>query len=98
MRRKIDFNLLLDIGHLKVSANSLRLDFMNELRNFWPCSDYLHLSDNDGLSDQHRGIVEGSAAALLLEQFGIRGKKVTLEVNGDGSDLRDSYRLIERLQ
>lgn len=52
--------LLLDVAHLKVSANTLgfpRLEFINQ------CNDRinaLHLSDNDGLSDSNQPVHEDS--------------------------------------
>ena len=95
--KRIKFNFLLDVGHLKVSSNSLQLDFADEFQKFWPCSDYVHISDNDGVSDQHHGISEEGDLFLLLRRFGICGKTVTLEINQADLALRNSYRLLEGL-
>lgn len=44
-------SLLLDVGHLKVSSNTLGLDPIKELKALMPFIGGLHLSDNDGLAD-----------------------------------------------
>jgi sugar phosphate isomerase/epimerase len=45
--------LLLDVGHLKVSAHSLGFDLHGAIASLLPVCEGFHLSDNDGTSDQH---------------------------------------------
>ena len=46
LKTVIDFNLLLDLAHLKVTARSLHLHFEKELTKMIDCSDYIHISGN----------------------------------------------------
>jgi len=75
----IDFNLLLDIGHLKVSANTLNLDFDAELEKFLPHTNYIHLSDNDGKNDLNLGIKTTAELLVLLKKNVLKSKIITLE-------------------
>src|ERR1051326_2395182 len=52
---------LLDVAHLKVSSQSLGLSFDDELQKFWGVSDYIHISDNDGTTDNNRALKRNSA-------------------------------------
>ena len=56
-----NINLLVDVAHLKVSANSLGLDYFGELEKLFQLADYVHLSDNDGYSDQNNGFNKNSS-------------------------------------
>ncbi len=58
LQSKIDFNLLLDIAHLLVSAKTLGCDFEKELGVFFEGTDYIHISGNDALHDQNFGLLE----------------------------------------
>lgn len=80
LRRELEFMLLLDVGHLKVTSRTLGLDFVNELRLLFGSTDYIHLSDNDGLVDQNRAVRENSFLWTVLEDFSLRDKTVTLEI------------------
>ena len=53
-----DVKLLLDVAHLKVSANSLNFDPAEMMKK---CSKYIggyHLSDNTGLSDSNQSFLK----------------------------------------
>ena len=65
----IDCKLLLDVGHLKVSANTMGRDFMNELLGCAEVADYIHLSDNNGLSDENKAISMQSEFLPILASF-----------------------------
>lgn len=93
----LDFNLLLDVAHLKVSARSLGLDFEKELAKLTPRSDYIHISDNDGLRDANQAFLTNS---LLYEQLGrcdLSGKIYTLEVYEGADALRKSFDNLQKL-
>lgn len=46
-----EVSFLMDYGHLKVSANSLKFDPMKVLKELTPKIKWCHLSDNNGLAD-----------------------------------------------
>ena len=54
------FFLLIDVAHLKVSANSLGFDRLKFLKSVYPWIRACHLSDNDGLSDSNESVKEDS--------------------------------------
>ena len=97
LKKLINFKLLLDVGHLKVSSQSLGLNFEDELSKMMAVSDYLHISDNDGSADQNRRIKEDSDLFALLRKNDIKGKLVTLEVNEGIAAISRSFQLLERL-
>lgn len=66
MKDQMDFNLLLDLGHLYVSSNTLGLDFQTECMLLKQYVRWMHLSENNGLIDEHKPLREGS---VILEQF-----------------------------
>ena len=80
LKRMVDFDLLFDIGHLKVSTASLGLSFEDELRELMGYADYIHLSDNNGLVDENRILEKGSELWGLLAGHDLSEKVITLEV------------------
>ncbi|MBN1788104.1 MAG: sugar phosphate isomerase/epimerase [Sedimentisphaerales bacterium] len=94
LKERIDFKLLLDIGHLKVSAASLGLDFKDELSKMISVSDYLHCSDNDGLSDGNEPLLAESSLFGELKNYSLDGKTITLEVAGTMEATKNSYNLL----
>ena len=99
LRNLMEFKLLLDIGHLKVTSYSLGLSFDEELDKMMPVSDYIHLSDNDGFHDQNEGFCFKSK---LLDEVSIRkdclvDKTITLEVYTGIDDLKESFKLITEI-
>ncbi len=53
MRQELNFNPLLDVGHLKVSSKTLGLNFIEEFDNFSKYTDFIQVSDNNGCKDQN---------------------------------------------
>ena len=94
---KIEFNLLLDLAHLKVSCHSLGLNFAEELDSLISKSDYIHVSDNDGLHDQNKAVAQGSQLFKLLETHHLSHKTITLEIYRQIHDVQKSYQLISKL-
>jgi len=94
LREQLDFELLLDVAHLKVSSKSLGLDFETELSQLFPVADYIHVSDNDGLSDQNRCLEKNSELMELLKKFDWRGKIITLEIYQPLESVQRSHDLI----
>jgi len=94
LREELNFDLLLDVAHLKVSCQTLGLDFREEFFNLIQVSDYLHISDNDGLHDTNGPIRRNSELVSLLKENGLAGKTLTLEIYSGLEDLRFAYDLI----
>lgn len=90
-------NLLLDVAHLKVSCKTLGLNFDHELEKMINRSDYIHISDNDGLSDSNQSFVEDSTLFKKLKQFDFSNKIVTIEVYGNLTEIKKSYICAEKL-
>ncbi|MCK9602764.1 MAG: sugar phosphate isomerase/epimerase [Candidatus Omnitrophica bacterium] len=95
--RKIDFNLLLDVGHLKVTAQTLGLDFQKQFSGLFKISDYLHLSDNNGLMDEHGLIFDDSMIYKMFLGHDLTQKTFVLETHGEINDVKKSYVLISNL-
>lgn len=94
----IDFNLLLDVAHLKVSCNSLGLNFSEQLKHLYGLTDYIHISDNDGTSDSNQTIdAENNLWSCLSELDGWAEKTITLEVYSGIADVKDSIKLVTDL-
>lgn len=94
LAEKANVGVLCDLGHLKVSSNTLGLDIKKEADSMLGNSDYLHLSDNDAVNDQHR-IFDKNAWFIspLLNHKGTI-KTVALEV---GLDDLESVRRTQQL-
>ena len=54
LKEKLDFKILLDIAHLKVSCNSLNLNFFDEFEKLSKLTDYFHISGNNNISDNNK--------------------------------------------
>ncbi len=82
--------LLIDVAHLKVSANSQGFDAINALIELKEHTYAYHLSDNDGISDSNGIVSEQSwfwpylkkdVAYNVLEVYNISGKELMGQVN-----------------
>lgn len=97
MRQKLDFKLLLDIGHLHVSSHTLGLDYEQQVRMLCDQVEWIHVSENDGIVDQHLPLKEGSDIVRALRY--LRRKRpdlnITLETAGDISEILSSYRIVD---
>jgi len=85
LNEKIDFNLLLDVAHLKVSAKTLKLDWEDEFEKMMDASSYIHVSNNDGFHDLNNELTKTSIMASMLKQSDTRNKDFTIEIY-DGMD------------
>lgn len=97
MKENINFNLLLDIGHLKVSANSLKLNFERELKKLIDLTDYIHISDNNGFEDSNTAIKKSSKLIEELKKYDLSEKIITIEVYDDIKKINESYHTISEL-
>ena len=80
LRKKIKFNFLLDVAHLKVSCKSLALEFSDELSALIQETDYVHISDNDDLEDENKPLFEDSKLLSDLNGKKYHGYDFTLEI------------------
>ena len=94
LKEYVDFNLLLDVAHLKVSTNSLGLDFDKELEKLIQIANYVHLSDNDGLHDNNEPFNKNSSLLSRLRNCNLDGKIITLEIYDEIKHIKSSYSAI----
>jgi sugar phosphate isomerase/epimerase len=90
-------NILLDAAHLKVSCNSLSLNFEKEFKKLYAQTDYFHISDNDGKSDSNQGLKEDSELFNVLARNWKSDKVVTIEVYSGMDDIKNTHRILEKL-
>lgn len=95
LKKLMDFNLLLDVAHLKVSSTSLGLDFEKELEKMIAVSDYIHLSENDGLHDLNQGFLENGETLQKLKEFNFEAKTLTLEIYNQTAKLWNDYEIVK---
>ena len=94
LKEKIDFNLLLDIAHLKVSAKTLILNWEDEFENMINESSYIHVSDNDGFHDLNNKLKKSSDLLSMISNSCTKNKDFTLEVYGEIKSIKKSYDIL----
>lgn len=95
MKELINFNLLLDLGHLHVSTHTLGLDFEKECRRLKEYVRWLHISENAGICDEHKPLQKNSAIWKQLNQIKHPNIDITLETVGGIEDILKSKELVE---
>lgn len=95
MREQLDFNLLLDLGHLYVSARTLGLDFQWECSNLDGYAEWIHLSENNGVFDEHKPLREDSKILQEFRKMVTPNMNVTLETAGDIYEILQSMQLVQ---
>lgn len=93
----IDFKLLLDIAHLKVSSATFDLDFEYELSNMISKSSYIHISDNDALHDLNNSLNENSNLVELLKKQDLKYKDFTLEIYDGMRNIQKTHDILKDL-
>ncbi|MCI8561287.1 MAG: sugar phosphate isomerase/epimerase [Dorea sp.] len=95
MKEKLDFDLLLDLGHLYVSSNTLGLTYEKQCEYLKPHVRWIHVSENNGIRDEHKPLQEESV--ILKELYKIYTEKlnVTLETVGEISDILKSLKFVK---
>ena len=96
LKDTFEFFLLLDLGHLKVSSQSLKLSFPQEIRSLLPLSNYIHLSENDGFHDQNRGFTEDAETLKKIKQYDFSNKTITLEIYRKLETIHEDYQIVEK--
>ena len=97
LHSSMDFNLLLDLAHLKVSVNSLGLSFKDEVNRLMPLTDYIHISGNDGQHDQNYGLDGDAEIKNVLNEVDFTGKTITLEVYDGMSSILKSIEMLDSI-
>jgi sugar phosphate isomerase/epimerase len=97
LKNYINFKLLLDIAHLKVSCNSLKNNFELELKTLLSLSDYIHISDNDSLHDLNNTLKTDSNIISLLKNENLDNKDFTLEIYDNITSIKKSYDSLKEL-
>lgn len=95
LRKEIEFELLLDVAHLKVSSNTLKLNFEEQLKKFIKKTDYIHISDNNALADENNKLILDSDLMALLRTLNIKNKTFTLEVYDNMDVILESIRILK---
>ena len=98
LHSKVEFDLLLDIAHLKVSSNTLQYDFNEELKKLINMTNYIHLSDNNSNSDNNNAVASNSGLYKVLKQLNFKNKIITLEISQDVDGVLKTYELMKELQ
>lgn len=81
---------LIDFGHLKATSAALGFDRDEYIKEIIPCTLGFHLSDNDGLSDQHLPFDEGVWFKDIVKSH--REKTLVIEAhNMDLEQVRKCY-------
>jgi sugar phosphate isomerase/epimerase len=94
LKDRLNFHLLLDLGHLYISCRSLSLSFENELAVLAPLSKWFHLSSNDSFSDQHKPLSSSCPITKAYFEYAHKGVNVTLETKGSIKQVMGSYKMI----
>ena len=97
LKSRLDFPLLTDAAHLKVSANTLGFDFEPALKSWVHISDFLHLSDNDGEQDSNQPIEETSDLYRQLKQCNLNNKTISLEIKAPLDAVLTTRERIEKI-
>lgn len=94
LKKRIDFDLLFDVAHSKVSSKSLGLNYENEFHQMIEVASYVHVSDNDGNTDSNNELLKDSALFHLLKDSSTADKCYTLEVYDGVNALKRSFEVL----
>lgn len=97
LKEQINFNLLLDVAHLKVSSSSFSLNFEDEFKNMIAISDYIHISDNDALHDLNHKLQKNTPLVNTLKQQNLKSKDFTLEIYDDLNAIKETYEILQEV-
>lgn len=90
----VNGNILLDVGHLKVSCKNLNLNFEDEFCKISKKCKYYHISNNNGLEDQNAHILYDDDIFKILKKTNYSDIDTcyTLEVYQGDEYLVNSYK------
>ena len=84
--------LLLDLGHLTVTARTLGFAPAAFMRRVAPLTRVVHLSENDGTRDEHR--LPTAASVALLQAAGLLDRLLVIEGTGTIAEITAAVRLL----
>lgn len=96
MKSQLKFNLLLDLAHLHVSSHALGVNYLEECRKLKDYVGWIHLSENDGIFDEHKPLKNDGAIMDGLQIVYRSGMGITLETVGSLGEICESVKLVER--
>lgn len=97
MKEKLNFQLLLDLGHLFVSSNTLELDYCKECDMLQQHIKWIHISENNGVVDQHKPLRENSPIINELKKIYNPDINITLETEGNIENIKKSIMIVKRI-
>lgn len=97
MKNQLQFNLLLDLGHLFVSCHTLGLDYDREIRKLKEHVKWLHLSENNGIMDQHKILTLDSSIYRAFLEVMRPDINATLEVKDRMEQVKANYEWLNDL-
>lgn len=104
MQKDGRLNLLLDFGHMKISADYFSFDWVKAceflMDKYSDRIKEIHVSENEGVKDEHFPVLEDSIQLCILKNFAteinLNGINVTLEARHASLDeIAKSYDLIQ---
>lgn len=96
-RNLFEFELLFDMAHYKVSANTMKEDFKTGFAIMAESSSYWHVSDNDGVCDQNRILSVDSDILELISDLKTSPEVVTLEAKGSLSEITENHECLMKI-
>jgi len=97
LKEMINFNLLLDVAHLKVSSNTLGLSFEDEFESVIRESNYIHISDNNSLHDLNYRLQKDSKLVEMLRRNDLKNKDFTLEIYDSMDAIKESSKILHEV-
>lgn len=98
MMQNMDFNLLLDLAHLAVSCNALKLDYEEQCKLLAPYAKWIHMSNNDMVTDLHMPIDITSRIYKAYVEYIGKDIPVTLETKGTIEQIKMSKEKIDEIR
>lgn len=95
MKKQLDFNLLLDLGHLHVSSNTLKLNYSEQCNKLRDHVRWIHISDNDGVFDGHKPLRRKSKIVQEFRKIWSDDIDVTLETVGNVHEILSSIEMLK---
>jgi sugar phosphate isomerase/epimerase len=95
--KRSEIKPLIDMAHLFVSSNTLELDFEQEFDKLFEQTDYIHLSSNNGDADRNEAFSNNHIILNTLNKYDLSNKTFTLEIYDDLVQIRNSYKLLEKI-
>ena len=89
---------MIDLAHLKVSCNSLKKEFINQVKELLSRSDYIHLSSNDGLHDTNKSLINDYQLIEIIKNFSLTKKYITLEIYENLDTIKKNYEHLKTME